>query len=59
MNRTRIAAALTLCLLLVSGRHLGADVKADMVLTADTWLAPTIAAMKEIVRFDVRYAPNC
>jgi hypothetical protein len=29
MNRTRIAAALTLCLLLVSGRHLAADVKAD------------------------------
>ena len=29
MNRTRIAAALTLCLLLVSARHLGADVKAD------------------------------
>jgi hypothetical protein len=27
-----------------------------MVLTADTWLAPTIAAMKEIVQFDVRYA---
>jgi hypothetical protein len=27
-----------------------------MVLTTDTWLAPTIAAMKEIVQFDVRYA---
>ena len=27
-----------------------------MVLTADTWLAPTIAAMNEIVQFDVRYA---
>jgi hypothetical protein len=27
-----------------------------MVLTADSWLAPTIAAMKEIADFDVRYA---
>src|SRR5438105_2548406 len=27
-----------------------------MVTTADTWLAPKIAAMKEIVDFDVRYA---
>ena len=27
-----------------------------MVLTTDMWLAPTIAAMKEIVQFDVRYA---
>ena len=27
-----------------------------MVLTSDMWLAPTIAAMKEIADFDVRYA---
>jgi hypothetical protein len=27
-----------------------------MVLTADSWLAPRIAAMKEIADFDVRYA---
>lgn len=27
-----------------------------MVLTSDMWLAPTIAAMKEIAEFDVRYA---
>ena len=27
-----------------------------MVLTSDMWLAPKIAAMKEIADFDVRYA---
>jgi hypothetical protein len=27
-----------------------------LVLTADTWLAPKIAAMKEIMEFDLRYA---
>jgi hypothetical protein len=27
-----------------------------LVLTADTWLAPTIAAMSEIAQFDLRYA---
>ena len=27
-----------------------------MVLTSDMWLAPTIAAMKEIADFDMRYA---
>jgi hypothetical protein len=27
-----------------------------LVLTADTWLAPTIASMKEVAAFDMRYA---
>jgi hypothetical protein len=29
-----------------------------LVLTTDLWLAPTVAAMKEITDFDVRYAQN-
>jgi hypothetical protein len=32
------------------------DQSGGLVLTADTWLAPTIAAMREIAEFDLRYA---